>query len=491
MEGIRRWAVESKNFEISIKGGCSGVRLVERSKNKQRSIFIRRDEIVWLVRSVEVMVDVGTSEVFWDQSRASYPRLLVQKCHNSHGRYLILEERDGRRRCGIILIPEGWHGHGWARIISELRRAKGLLIGENVSRGSKAAKVIPGRSFAEAVKESVAPATSGGVYRQVSAMTQNQRVPATDIAASAGSLSLLGNQAGGLAGAPAKKGRAQASKVPATHEVGAVHTGIQELAFNVKEELAQCREWLRRVRGEVDAGIGRIDVAISKLESLGPDQGSMCSGWASKPIKRSKQFIIKGVGPDTSKDKLKAKIMDDGEGPSHGPNAKKLGPVAAGDESALGPDLLKPGPIGADPVIINQGGPSPCSNQKTSRETNVDQEEALPTAVGLASEGLPGKSGAPVMVAEEAGRRFTTSIGFMPLKFQRERSTVSANGLKMPEGRLAGSGLVTQPSSSWVAGKTGFGTVVPEMGTDTSLPAGDSKEGVGSLATAAVSQSNT
>jgi hypothetical protein len=77
MEGIRRWAVESKNFEISFKGGFSGVRLVERSKNKQRSIFIRRDEIVWLVRSVEVMVDVGTSEVFWDQSRASYPRLLV------------------------------------------------------------------------------------------------------------------------------------------------------------------------------------------------------------------------------------------------------------------------------------------------------------------------------------------------------------------------------------------------------------------------------
>jgi hypothetical protein len=109
----------------------------------------------------------------------------------------------------------------------------------------------------------------------------------------------------------------------------------------------------------------------------------------------------------------------------------------------------------------------------------------------MASEGVPGKSGAPVMVAEEAGRRFTTSIGFMPSKFQRERSTVSANGLKMPEGRLAGSGLVTQPSSSWVAGKTGFGTVVPEMGTDTSLPAGDSNEGVGSLATAAVSQSNT
>jgi hypothetical protein len=64
------------------------------------------DEIVWLVRSVEVMANVVTSEVFWDKSNASYPRLLVQKCYNRHGRYLIIEERDGRRRCGIILIPE-------------------------------------------------------------------------------------------------------------------------------------------------------------------------------------------------------------------------------------------------------------------------------------------------------------------------------------------------------------------------------------------------
>jgi hypothetical protein len=172
-----------------------------------------------------------------------------------------------------------------------------------------------------------------------------------------------------------------------------VHTGIQELAFNVKEELAQCREWLRRVRGEVDAGIGRIDVAISKLESLGPDQGSMCSGWASKPIKRSKHFIIKGFGPDTSKDKLKAKIMDDGEGPSHGPNAKKLGPVAAGDESALGPDLLKPGPIGADPVIINQGGPSPCSNQKTSREPTSTKRRPFRLLWAWRRRGCRGKAG--------------------------------------------------------------------------------------------------
>jgi hypothetical protein len=397
-----------------------------------------------------------------------------------------------------------WHhsdprnGQGWARISSELRRAKGLLIGENVSRGSKAAKVIPGRSFAEAVKETMAPAISGGGYRQVSALTQNQRELATDIAASAGCSSLLGNQAGVLAGAPATKERAQASTVPATHDVGAVNTGFQEevmrqheMAFNAKVELAQCREWLRRVRGEVDAGIGRIDVAIKKLESFGPGQGSMCSGWAVKPTKRSKHFINKGSGPVASKDKLKAKILDAGEGPSHGPVIIKLGPVDARDGSSLGPETLKPGLVAADPVLISQGEPSSFSHQRKARKHAVDREELLPVATGTASEGVQGKNGAPELVAEEGGRRFTTSIGFMPSKLQRRRSTVSVSVLTVPEGRPAGSGLVTQPSSSWVAGKTGFGPVVPETGMGTPIPAGDSKEGVGTLATAVVSLSNT
>jgi hypothetical protein len=492
MEGVRRWSVESKKFELSIRGGSSGVRLVERSKNKQGSIFIRRDEIAWLARSVEIMVDVGTSEVFWDQSRASYPRLLVQKCYNSHGRYMIIEERDGRRRCGIILIPEGWHGQGWARIISELRRVKEILLGDNVSRGSKAAKVIPGRSFAEVVQESAAPANSGGGYRKVSALTQNQRVPATDIAASAGSMPFLGSQAGVLSGAPVILGKDQASTVPAMHDVGAAYTGFQEkvmrqqeMAFNAKVELVQCREWLRRVRGEVDAGIGRIDAVIKKWESFGPGQGSLSSGWVPKPTKRTKRFIKKGPGPDTSKDKLKAKIQVAGEGLSHGPDIMKPGPVTAGEGPSYGPDVLKLGPIPTDPVFLNKGEPSSFSHQRKAR----NQEKGRP-----ASEGEPGNSGAvsdaPDLLAEEGGRRYTTAVSFMPPKFQKSRSTFSASALTLPEGRPAGSGLVTQPSCSWVAGKTGFGPVVPNTGMDTSIPAEDSKGEAGSPAMTAVPQPN-
>jgi hypothetical protein len=43
------WSVESKEFELMIKGRASGVRIYERSKKKKSSIFIQRDELAWLV----------------------------------------------------------------------------------------------------------------------------------------------------------------------------------------------------------------------------------------------------------------------------------------------------------------------------------------------------------------------------------------------------------------------------------------------------------
>jgi hypothetical protein len=64
MECNRRWKVESKVFEVLIKGGATGVRIVERSHNKRRSIFVQRNELAWLVRSMEEVVELETSEVF-------------------------------------------------------------------------------------------------------------------------------------------------------------------------------------------------------------------------------------------------------------------------------------------------------------------------------------------------------------------------------------------------------------------------------------------
>ena len=126
MDGSRSWVVESKEFDVLIKGGDSGVRIHERSKKKKSSIFVRRDELAWLLGALEEVIEVETSEVFWDQSRAGFPWIIMHKCSNRHGRFLTIEEFDGRRS-GTILISEGRFGQGWARLIVELDRANSFL----------------------------------------------------------------------------------------------------------------------------------------------------------------------------------------------------------------------------------------------------------------------------------------------------------------------------------------------------------------------------
>jgi uncharacterized protein YfaT (DUF1175 family) len=82
MVGFGRWSVESKEFEMLVKGGATRVRIFERSKGKQRSIFLQRDELAWLVGIVQEVVKEEASKVFWDQTRAGYPRFIAQKCSN-------------------------------------------------------------------------------------------------------------------------------------------------------------------------------------------------------------------------------------------------------------------------------------------------------------------------------------------------------------------------------------------------------------------------
>jgi hypothetical protein len=147
----RSWYVESKKFEMLIKGGNSGLRIVERGKNKQGSIFILRDEIAWLVGAVEEVLDVDSSEVFWDPSSAGFPRILVQRRSNRHGRFIIIEEYEGRNRRGSVLVPEGKYGQGWTRLISELRIARLSMWKGRGFKVSKVTQVVSGRSFEEVV----------------------------------------------------------------------------------------------------------------------------------------------------------------------------------------------------------------------------------------------------------------------------------------------------------------------------------------------------
>ena len=151
----RSWFVESKVFEMLIKGGNTGLRIVERSNKKRGTIYIQRVEIAWLVGAAEEAMDVDTSEVYWDQSRAGVPRLLVQRRANRHGRFITIEEYEGKNHRGSVVIPEGRHGQGWTRLTSELKIARMVLWKGREFRESKVVERVSGRrSFAEVVGQS-------------------------------------------------------------------------------------------------------------------------------------------------------------------------------------------------------------------------------------------------------------------------------------------------------------------------------------------------
>jgi hypothetical protein len=145
MEGDRFWTVEAKAFEVRVRGGNTGVRINESSKKKKGSIFVRREELVWLVGALEVVVEADKPEIFWDQSRTGLPRIQTQKRSNKHGRFLSIEEFEGRRRCGIVLVPEGRFGQGWASLMVELDGALSLLRERRDSGVLKQSKEVPVR----------------------------------------------------------------------------------------------------------------------------------------------------------------------------------------------------------------------------------------------------------------------------------------------------------------------------------------------------------
>jgi hypothetical protein len=149
MAGSWKWRVESKDFELLVKDGANGARFFERNGKRQRSIFLLKDKLAWLDRKGEELVKGDHAEVFWDQARAGYPRVMAQKRSNRNGNFLEIEEYDGRGRCGSIIIPEGRYGQGWERLKVHVSRAFASL---RVPRKVRESAMVTGRrSFAEVV----------------------------------------------------------------------------------------------------------------------------------------------------------------------------------------------------------------------------------------------------------------------------------------------------------------------------------------------------
>jgi hypothetical protein len=318
MDGARCWSVEAKVFEVLIKGGASSVRIFEKGKKKTTSIFVRRDELAWLVGALEEVADSDKAVTFWDQSRAGFPRIISQKRSNRHGRFLMIEEFEGRRRCGSILVPEGRFGQGWARLMVELDDANSRIWEGSVSREkpsvfadakckglevkSSAANHREDKSnrrvLEKACARGFAPANQKNRAVTASTSASGSSVPGDALCGGEVSVGLLGGApvvpgdalcggvaTAGLLGGTRSKGQwVQTLLTPAPQSEQEaclprqgpsrekIDRDLGEHAFNATVELLNCREWLRRIRGEVDVGLQRLDLVLKDLDVSGLGQ---------------------------------------------------------------------------------------------------------------------------------------------------------------------------------------------------------------------------
>jgi hypothetical protein len=282
-----------------IKGGNSGLRMIERGRIKQGSIFILREEIVWMVGAVEEVLEVNSSAVYWDPSSAGFPRVLVQRRANRHGNFIFIEEYEGRNRRGSVLIPEGRYGQGWTRLISELRIARLTLWKGRDFRVNKGSQVIPGKSFAEVVGRQKRPESGVKVVPATtlerSFATENigeggqithQMRPANILTKLDGKLKDTAEAGGCVGGAPVK--------TQAQEELGAVGNGNSASALSkvpqnpvksgvaapngdresegqgrssVREDcdLQGMERCLKDIKGQLVAGLKRVEEALLLL----------------------------------------------------------------------------------------------------------------------------------------------------------------------------------------------------------------------------------
>jgi hypothetical protein len=356
MAKARSWFVEFKEIEMLIKGGNVGLRMVEKSNKRQDSIYILRDEVAWLVGVVEEVVDVDTPVVFWNQSRAGCPRVVVQRRSNRHGRFIIMEEFEGRTRRGSVLIPEGRYGQGWTRLLSELKIARTTMWKGREFRESKAVeKGLDKRTFAEVVGQpkipekeifgnseqyQTRPATTKmlenetcgvcakhqtrpmnteppkHVYPGGRTLTHTQTRPVINMGKKQIQLgsSQETEEAGGHHGVAPVKCQVQLAekRVGATPVACGLHEALKNPAISgvaaqkgewesersglpslqARAELQEVLKYLTDIRGQVDLGLKRVEVAIQYLENegmgrelMGRSRSSEVGGWA-KPKKK-------------------------------------------------------------------------------------------------------------------------------------------------------------------------------------------------------------
>jgi hypothetical protein len=322
--------VESKSFELSSEAGMR-FKLTKWGRGKLKYLEMGSSRLIWLLKSLEEVVPDSVEMGACRNHRVEGSVMFIQKHKNGNGRFMEISEFGRGGKHSQVVIPEGWDSSGWNQCIHQLR----LLAKHIKEQGSSSHNkrplvqdqfVVEGRSFAE-----VAEGKKKGSI--------NESLPVLDVVEKGSDTirPVLLLSKNGLAGGEAsffehksvEKGGsienegANSGKLPVSNSQtqaelrvgkGGMKTGYGQMtrlqgkaihgelcAFNAAQELWACRETLRKLKGEVESGLARLDWAFKNIEGLGPGQGSISWIQASpkdkeKWFKPKKRIKSKWVG---------------------------------------------------------------------------------------------------------------------------------------------------------------------------------------------------
>lgn len=122
-----RFRVEAKEFTVSVNE-LGTVRMTEWSSKISTAICMGRFGALWMVNMVNKLRAADKTNDFTAKFSESSRAFLVQRCANSRGRYLVIAQYGERRRRGVVMVPEGVNGRGWASMSHVFQRVVDFFV---------------------------------------------------------------------------------------------------------------------------------------------------------------------------------------------------------------------------------------------------------------------------------------------------------------------------------------------------------------------------
>lgn len=128
-----RFRVKVKEFVVSVTDS-EFIKLSEWGSKVSDAICLGRYGAVWMMNMLDKLRMVDRMEDFVAKFKESSRAFLAQRCANKRGRFLMIAQYRERHRKGVVMVPEGANGEGWASISRVFQAVVNSLVSSDKAK---------------------------------------------------------------------------------------------------------------------------------------------------------------------------------------------------------------------------------------------------------------------------------------------------------------------------------------------------------------------